>query len=469
MSREEIDLIAHLMRRAGFGASWDELKVLEENGYDATLAALLDFPTVNVRMDESLVRRYHTDSSAMMGPSGSPMSWLYGMVSTSAPLQEKMALFWHGVFATATSKMQMGKTVFDQIKMFRQYGMGDFPTLLTRLSMNPAMVYWLDNHDNHKGAINENFGRELLELFSMGVGNYTEQDVKESARAFTGYTLQDLNYFVVRNERCSIWPYGRTTLGFSYDDEDNDKGEKEFLGHCGNHNGEDIIKIICQQPATARFIARHLYNFFVADEPLVPQWPYTPPKDPRAIDLLVDAYYESDYNIGHMVSMLFSSQFFKSRECWNSKVKSPAELAVGVLRLTNEFSHPRREMFDVSRQIAFMGQDLMNPPSVEGWHGGQDWIESGTLMERINFASEHIGNLDAPGVKTIIGAINTNDPEQLIDSCLDHLGAISINEDTRASILRFVDKSNSDKRVLDEELSLNVLRMIVSSQEFQRV
>ena len=126
-------------------------------------------------------------------------------------------------------------------------------------------------------------------------------------------------------------------------------------------------------------------------------------------------------------------------------------------------------MFDVSRQIAFMGQDLMNPPSVEGWHGGQDWIESGTLMERINFASEHIGNLDAPGVKTIIGAINTNDPEQLIDSCLEHLGAISINEDTRASILRFVDKSNSDKRVLDEELSLNVLRMIVSSQEFQRV
>ena len=168
-----------------------------------------------------------------------------------------MALFWHGVFATATSKMQMGKTVFDQIKMFRKYGMGDFPTLLTRLSMNPAMVYWLDNHDYHKVAINENFGRELLELFSMGVGNYTEQDVKESARAFTGYTLQDLNYFVVRNERCSIWPYGRTTLGFSYDDEDNDKGEKEFLGHCGNYKGEDIIKIICQQHATASFIARH--------------------------------------------------------------------------------------------------------------------------------------------------------------------------------------------------------------------
>jgi len=469
MSREKLDLIAHLMRRAGFGASWDELKMLEENGYDATLEALLDFPTENVRMNESLIRRYHPDSNAMMAQFGTPIIWLYDMVSTSAPLQEKMALFWHGVFATATSKMQMGKLILDQIKMFRQYGMGNFSTLLYKLSTDPAMVYWLDNHDNHKGAINENYGRELLELFSMGVGNYTEQDVKEAARAFTGWSLDDIDYIKERNVRGSIWPYGLTGWEFAYNDEDNDKGEKEFLGHRGNHNGQDIIKIICQQQATARFIARHLYNFFVADEPLVPQWPYIPPKDPRAIELLVDAYYESNYNIGHMVSVLFSSEFFKSKECWNSKVKSPAELAVGVLRLTNECSHPQREMHNISRQVAFMGQDLMNPPGVEGWHGGQDWIESGTLVERINFASEHIGNDETPGVKNIIGNVDTSDPEQLIDSCLDHLGAISINEDTRASILRFVDKCDPDKGFIDEALILNVLRMIVSSQEFQRV
>ena len=219
------------------------------------------------------------------------------MITTTDPLTEKMALFWHGIFATGYPKITQGKVLNDQIRMFRRYGIGNFRTLLLELSKDPAMIVWLDNHDNHDGAINENFGRELLELFSMGVGNYSEQDIKETARAFTGWTIGNTEYMALRAERDSIWPYGRIAWHFEFKEDDHDSGEKEFLGNTGRLNGDEIIDIICQQESTARFISRHMYHFFVADEPPVPQWPYTPPRDPKAIDTLTQAYFDNDYDI----------------------------------------------------------------------------------------------------------------------------------------------------------------------------
>ncbi len=178
--------------------------------------------------------------------------WLYHLLNTQRPLEEKMVLFWHQVFATGVSKVDHYDEIIDQIAMFRDKGMGDYRELLLALARDPAMIYWLDKCENHGDAVNENWGRELLELFSMGVGNYTEDDVRECSRAFTGWTM---------SPKLPRFPMGRFDWHFEYKDEDHDNGEKTFLGHTGRFNGEDIINIICQQPATAQFIARHLYNF----------------------------------------------------------------------------------------------------------------------------------------------------------------------------------------------------------------
>jgi uncharacterized protein (DUF1800 family) len=150
----------------------------------------------------------------MMGPRANGENWLYRMITTSAPLLEKMCLFWHSIFATGYPKVIHGKVLWDQINMFRRHGMGRLNTLLVELSKDPAMIVWLDNQDNHKGAINENYGRELLELFSMGVGNYSEDDIKACARAFTGWTIGNTEYMVLRSERDSDWPYGRIAWHF---------------------------------------------------------------------------------------------------------------------------------------------------------------------------------------------------------------------------------------------------------------
>ena len=219
-------------------------------------------------------------------------------------------------------------------------------------------------------------------------------------------------------------------------------GEKTFLGETGNWNGDDIVDIICKQQATARFISRHLYSFFVADEPPVPEWPYTPPRDPQAIETLVQAYFDNDYNIGAMLRALFNSDFFKAEDVRYTKVKSPVELVAGVLRLTGELDRPRYEILDRFNQATFMGQYLNNPPSVEGWHQGTDWLDSGTLVERINFASQQIGDADKPGIRAMIGRISAElseitSAERLVDACLEEVGALEVDESTRRTLVNF--------------------------------
>ena len=287
MGSKDVELMGHLMRRAGFGAGLAELEARAARGYDATVDELVATDSQD-GIDDDLLYRYHPDQQGGLGLSGAAAYWLYRMVNTEGALHEKMTLFWHSVFATGYPKVTQGKILMNQLAMFRQYGMGSFRDLLVELSRDPAMIMWLDNEDNHAGAINENYGRELLELFSMGVGNYTEEDVKEAARAFTGWTVANTEYMTMRAERDSLWPYGRLAYRFEYRPEDHDNGEKEFLGHRGRFGGEDVVDVICRQPATARFIARHLYHFFVADEPPVPQWPYESPRDPAAIELLTE-------------------------------------------------------------------------------------------------------------------------------------------------------------------------------------
>ena len=465
-TKTDTNLIAHLLRRAAFGGSRDEIEEWAERGYEAAVNDLIN-PSEPEWAEVFLARRFHFEQSGMLTPQGGPAHWLYRMITTKAPLHEKVALFWHGIFATGYPKVIHGKALSDQIRTFRLHGMGRFDNLLLELAKDPAMIVWLDNQDNHKDAINENWGRELLELFSMGVGNYSEDDIKECARAFTGWTLGNTEYMVLRSMRDSDWPYGRIAWHFEFREDDHDDGEKTFLGNTGNLNGEDIIRIICEQEATARFIARHMYHFFVADEPPVPSWPYTPPRDPEAIDILAQAYFDNDHSIKAMLETLLNSDSFKSEDVRYEKVKGPAEFVTGVLRLTNEFDRPRREILDRYFQTNFMGQMLTNPPSVEGWHQGVEWVDTGTLIERINFASEQLGDESKAGVRRMVDSIMSADPDpspdDLVALCLENLGAIAISDATRGVLRKRAEMGEHSRNKV-----LEMLRLTAATHDFQR-
>ena len=288
-NREDIALMSHLMRRAGFGATREEVEARAERGYEATVEELLD-ADAQPPTDEYTLFRHHPITEMPGGAVGPGQAyWLYHLLNTQRPLEEKMAVFWHQVFATGNGKVDNCNHLIEQIRMFREHGMGNYRDLLLKLASNPAMIFWLDNNENHKYAPNENWGRELLELFSLGVGNYTETDVFECSRAFTGWTIA---------AKMPRYPYGRHPWSFEFRPEDHDFSEKTFLGQTGNFDGGDIIDIILQQEACPRFISRHLYNFFVADEPQVPAWDIEEPRDPEAVrtlsKVLVDSGYEID-------------------------------------------------------------------------------------------------------------------------------------------------------------------------------
>ena len=466
--------MAHLMRRAGFGATRDEIERRIETGYEETVEELL-YPSGAGRLGDDVIRRYHVDIHESRVPFAPATEWVYRMVTTDCPLEEKIALFWHGIFATGFSKTQQSRSLAVQIDMFRRFGLGRFDDLLLEVAKDPTMIIWLDNQDNHRDAINENFGRELLELFSMGIGSYTEQDVKECARAFTGWTLGNAEYMEARSLKASIWPYGAIAWHYDFRDHDHDDGEKTFLGENGRFSGEDVIEIICRQPATARFVARHIYDFFVADEAPVPQWPDVPPVDPDAIETLAAAYVDSDHDIRAVLRALFNSDFFK--EARFARVKCPAEFVVGAMRLSGGVDRPSFVMREATAVIEYMGQSLLNPPSVEGWHEGAEWINSGAVVERVNFAARQLGDVRKPGVRSIIDRLEERgdgeySPEELVDRCLDLAGPLSMVEhETRAALIDHVAQrggvSISDGPDAEERVG-DLLGLIASTKEYHR-
>ena len=465
MADKEIALMAHLMRRAGFGATFEELEARAAKGYEATVDELLD-PEGQPELEKDLMMRYQPQWVSQAGLEGQQEEWTYRMINTKRPLEEKIALFWHQIFVTGHAKCEYPKQQTIEFDMFRRDGLGKFDNLLQGLAKDPAMMFYLDNCMSHKDAINENWGRELLELFSMGVGmdgqvNYTEDDVKECARAFTGWTVTN---------SIPRYPYGKYEAKFIYDSNDHDFGEKTFLGETGDWNGEDIINIVAKQAGTARFISRHLYNFFVSDEPQVPAWQNTPPGDPATIKSLEDEYFRTNYDIRSMLRVLFKSDAFKNSRF--TKVKSPTETVVGTMRLVGDFSMPKPGMNAMSLNIRYMGQDLMNPPTVEGWHTGREWIDSGTLVERINFTADAVGNTSHPGIQSIIQRLGaqgqTITAEQLVDGCLDMLGAYVLADVTRNELLALA-KADGDLRTGTPEFETRVgqmLQSIVATTEY---
>ncbi len=454
MADERTALLAHLMRRAGVGATQDELGTLAERPYEAVVEDLLH-PERFPEPDDDVLYRYYPQMTAPDTTGASAGRWVYRMVNTERPLEEKMALFWHHVFATAWFKGEHMLSMADQIQTFRQFGLGKMRDLLVALSRDPAMINWLDNCENHRDAPNENYGRELLELFSMGIGAYDETDVKMAGRAFTGWTFE---------QPIPLYPHGAYPARFVYRPEDHDDSEKTFLGETGPFNGEDVIDIIVRQEATARFIARHLYNFFVADEPQVAAWSVQEPNDPEAIEMLATVFLEREGDLRAVMRTLLNADFFKQARF--AKVKSPAEFVAGVLKLSGTLQDATPLMGTLQTAMGAMGQKLLDPPSVEGWHTGKEWIDGGTLMERVNFAVQQVGDPQAPGTRALAGRLANGDApaaEVLVEGCLEAAGPLEASTETRETLLA---GAPTGAGAHDERVA-RMLTLVVAAPEYQ--
>ncbi len=281
--------------------------------------------------------------------------WANRMLTSPEPLREKTALFWHGHFAVNEAKVRDYRKLLDQLELFEAQGTGNFRDLMVAVAQDPAMLTFLDAGVNVKGAANENFAREIMEMFTMGVGHYTETDIREAARAFTGWNYVDLKFVVNKDQH--------------------DDGEKTFLGKTGRFDGVQVIDIILQQPATADYIAGKMYRYFVRED-----------LSPQLQKQLGAVLREHDYQIAPLLETIFLSRDFYSQASVGTQIKGPVDLAVSTYRKLGLGNVPGVPDFNVA--TGALGQRLFGPPTVAGWAGGASWITPGLLLERANFGRD---------------------------------------------------------------------------------
>ncbi|HEX3549187.1 MAG TPA: DUF1800 domain-containing protein [Candidatus Elarobacter sp.] len=378
-------LAAHLLRRAGFGGSPADVDRFAALSPGAAVDALIAFPgglPAQPALEPPLVPPFGLYRPAAGGaPSDEAMVqarktfqmannqnrrqnllalqtwWLERMIASPAPLQEKMTLFWHGHFTSSPEKGTTPQELFMQNQLFREYALGNVRDLTLHVSQDPAMLRYLDNNVNNKARPNENYARELMELFTLGIGNYTETDVRESARAFTGWSFR-------RN------PDGTGT--FFDNVRQHDDGAKTFLGQTGNFSGTDVVNIIFRQPAASRFFATKLLSFFVYMDP-----------EPQLVDQVAALMRAHDFELSPVMSALLRSNVFFSDRAYRALVKSPVEFVVGTHQLFGIAQVAPIELATLRQ----MGQVLFYPPNVKGWDGGAAWLNSQTVLTRENFAN----------------------------------------------------------------------------------
>ncbi len=374
-------LIRHLLRRAGFGASEAELEEYSALGFDRAVDRLVHYEQVAEDIDiDKLAFDLDLDLTKI---EDQRLLWMYRMATTKRPLQEKMTLFWHGHFATANSKVNNVGYMVRQNQFFRDHALGNYREILRGISRDPAMLRWLDSNTNRKRSPNENYARELMELFTLGIGNYSEQDVKEAARAFTGWFVKDDQFF--------------------FDAAQHDNGPKTVLDRTGNWNGDDVIDMLVGHPATARRLASKLFRFFVYDNPA-----------PDTIERFAEVYLRSGYDVRALVEAILRSPEFRSERAFHALIKSPIELIIGAVKALGIAALPR----DAPAIARRMGQDLYNPPTVKGWDGGPAWITTSTLLERFNLANRLITTRGREGFATLRDELLTRRPgsaEQVVD------------------------------------------------------
>lgn len=323
----------------------DENEIRQQMALQATLGAKKELTQEEKDQRQEITRLQNERSRSLN------IDWIMRMVHTDHPLREKMTLFWHGHFACRSNNPMFAQQLNN---IQRSYALGSFRTLLVEVSKSPAMLQYLNNQQNRKGRPNENFARELMELFTIGIGNYSEEDVKESARAFTGWTYDKDGRFQLRPNF-------------------HDEGNKTFFGKTGNFDGESIIDLILENPKTAHFISSKLYTFFVNEVP-----------NEARIKELADHFYTSKYDITSVLKKMFTAEWFYEPKNIGTRIKSPVEFLVGLSR---EFSVSYNKPQVLISLQSSLGQYLFNPPNVAGWPGGQNWIDSSSLMLRMKIPS----------------------------------------------------------------------------------
>ncbi len=402
----------HLLRRASFGARFEELDELTELGPQRAVDHLL--AVSSPRDDGALVDRL-TPLLALDSVEQLQSGWIHRMVHSPSSLRERLALFWHDHFATSNAKVQSVARMHAQNRLLTREALGSLRELLIGISRDPAMIRWLDNDRNWKDHPNENYARELMELFSLGRGNYTEQDVQQAARAFSGWhTRGDAFYFDARGH---------------------DDGEKEILGVRGRFGGEEAVERCLAQPACARFIVDKLARDLWRPDPA-----------PEAIEALAEVLRKADYDIAAVLSTLLRSQAFFHPAARRSLVKSPVHLVVGALRALG--GRPLGQ--SVAQMTGAMGQRLFEPPSVKGWDGGKAWINTATMIARTNFAARLTGLAGAPvaaGVEpaALARASGASDSEAVADFLIDLLIDGQAPLSMRQEIARAVDSASEDE------------------------
>jgi len=364
----------HLLNRAGFGVPRSRWEALTDKGVEAAVQELvfyetqfessakpslvLDNPSRSETRemygdaDEEARREIRNERRKEERKSLSQLKgwWLNRMSTTKRPLQEKLALFWHGHFATSAQKVQPPLHNWQVNDIARKNASGNFKTMTIEMGQSPAMLRYLDNNRSTKRKPNENWARELMELFTMGQGNYTEDDIKNSARAFTGWNCD--------HER------------FQYREDQHDFGSKTFMGRTGDLDGWDIVDIIFEQPATAEYIAGELWTYFAYENP-----------EPEIVSELAATLRDNDYEMKPMLEQLFASRAFYSDKAIGTQIKSPAQLVIQLCSDLGVEEPPYALMNSAMRQL---GQDLFYPPNVKGWDGGRAWINANALLYRYN-------------------------------------------------------------------------------------
>jgi uncharacterized protein (DUF1800 family) len=359
--------VAHLHRRAGFGATRAELLRDLAAGPEASVARLfqpLALPPEDAEAIDGLRQTARSSSNLEL----LKVCWLNRILHGPDPLREKLTLSWHGHLATSNKKVESVALMDRQNETLRTHALGGFAAMLEAIIADPAMLVWLDGGTSKKDKPNENFAREFLELFTLGVGHYTERDVREAARAFTGWVRQD--------SRGGF----QETPSFTHDPAQVDEGPKTFLGLNGPWKPSDIVRITLERPEAANFLARKLYRWFVGES--------TPP-GPELIEPLAEEVRKHQFAIGPIVGVILRSKHFYSRAAYRRRIKSPVEFSAGLVRIL-EVPRPALNPLALSAACDAQGQELFAPPNVEGWVGGQVWINSGTLLERTNWAADVI-------------------------------------------------------------------------------
>ena len=428
--------IGHLLRRAGFGAGPEELERFVSMGVVDTVDYLIEYEQV----DDSALELRLDGLGFDLEQLAHLQRWaLLRMIYTQRPLQEKMVLFWHGLLTSAFKKVGKGPYMLNQDHLFREQALGNYDVLLKAVSRDPAMLIWLDSRVNKKSAPNENFSRELMELFSTGPGPYTEKDVRESARSFTGYRLR--------------------RKVFEFDSKLHDNFSKTFLNVSGYLDGDQIIDIIMNHPATGDFICTKLFSFFAYDSP-----------DQTVISRLASIFRSSNFSVRKVVKEILLSPEFYSSRAYRAKIKSPPELVTGAVRSLG-IEADGKQLDGLTKR---MGMDLFNPFDVSGWAGGATWINSTTLLQRINFAnrvSTAKSGRFSPDLKTLVQERKISSAQEGLSYFLLVLLDDNISEEAHKILFSFAQNLDAIEikgamRTLDEKLR-TLLYLVLASPDYQ--